>query len=639
MKKKTAIVIAVLIAGALVGSCGMRYMGSYVFAREDGNFRIDGSTLTAYLGNDTLVSIPDYVTTIGKGAFAKNTTLQSVELPERLEAIEYNAFGGCTALDDVVLPESVTRVGPGAFQGCSALSMVEIGSRVSSWGSGVFNDCTVLSKLILDEENLYLTYYNGALYNGDMTFLYQVLAGREGENYVMPEEVEAMDTYAFWNMQNLKNVMISENVTEIPSFSMSNMGSVENVILSSEVTTIDEKAFANNSSLKQVAIYDNTTQIHAKAFSNCSNVKLLVEKDSEADGYGKEKKLEVIYEAEYPTDFIDSNVNLEEKPSKTVTVTKKQHITTKDDGEIEEDDSSAENSEVIGSYEHPLDVQEEGVIGKTIIADGNAVVLIGEGDQKVYGKSAGEQKTEEESKAVESSEEEIVEDVTEEETTQVKEDTSDKKETDKIESEKKEPEKGTSQILKEDESQIIKERQYYKQNNLTKYEISETIEEIGRLSFARSGLTSIKIPDSVEIIGYGAFYACDNLETVIISDKVTTIETKAFADTPWLERWMKGDDTSGDGSDYLVVGDGILLAYRGTESKIAIPDHVKQVGSEAFKGHEELIEVTIPDSVTKINAEAFRNCKNLKTVKGCKGIKTIIRGAFYGTQIDEESFK
>lgn len=391
MKKKTAIAIAVLAAGVLTGFCGLRYMSCHVYAKGE-EFRIDGSTLTAYLGNDTFVSIPDYVTTIGKGAFAKNTTLQSVELPDKLEVIEYNAFGGCTALDDVILPEAVTKVGPGAFQGCTALSTVELGSQISSWGSGVFNDCIALKKLILDEENLYLTYYNGALYNGNMTFLYQVLAGREGENYVMPEEVEAIDTYAFWNMQNLKNVMISENVTEIPPFSMSNMGSVENVVLSSKVTTLEEKAFANNSSLKQVAIYENTTEIHKNAFKNCPNLKLLVTKGSEAESYGKEKKLAVIYEAEYPTDFTDSNVNLEEKPSKTVTVTKEQHVSIENGKDIE---ASEEVAEVTDSYEHPLDAQEEGVIGKTIIADSKAVVLIGKSGQKVYGKPVEKAETEE----------------------------------------------------------------------------------------------------------------------------------------------------------------------------------------------------------------------------------------------------
>ena len=630
MKKKTAIVIAVFIAGALIGSCGMRYMGRHVFAKEDGNFRINGSTLTAYLGNDTFVSIPDYVTTIGKGAFAKNTTLQSVELPQNLEAIEYNAFSGCTALDDVVLPEAVTKVGPGAFQGCTALSVVEIGSQVNSWGSGVFNDCTALSKLILDEENLYLTYYNGALYNGDMSFLYQVLAGRQGENYVMPEEVEEIDTYAFWNMQNVKNIMLSENVTKIPSFSMSNMGSVENVVLSTNVTSLEEKAFANNNSLKQVAIYNQTTQIHEKAFSSCPNVKLLVEKNSEADNYGKAKKVAVIYEAEYPIDFIDSNVNLEEKPSKTVTVTKKQHATLKDDEKTEKEDS-VEMSEDAESYEHPLDMQEEGVIGKTIIAGGNAIVLIGENNQKIYGKPAGqvtEGEAEETSTEAESAKEEGSREIAESETSEVvSEEENTEEEVAKVEQNKKETDNLT-----------IKERQYYKQKSLTKYEISETIKEIGRLSFARSGLTAIKIPDHVKTIGYGAFYACEDLKEVTISDKVTDIETKAFADTPWLKKWLSGEE-SGDGSDFLVVGDGILLAYRGTGSKVEIPTHVKQIGSEAFKGHGELMEVTIPDSVTKINAEAFRDCKMLKTVKGCKGVKTIIRGAFYGTQVDEESLK
>ena len=234
MKKKTAVVLAVLIAGVLTGSCETKNMGYHVYAKGEEDFRIDGSTLTAYLGDDIFVSIPDYVTTIGKEAFAKNDTLQSIELPEKLKTIEYNAFSDCTALKDITLPESVIKVGPGAFQGCTSLSTVEIGSKVESWGSGVFNDCTSLSQLILDEDNLYLSYYNGALYNGNMTFLYQVLSGRAGENYVMPEEVEEMDTYAFWGMQNLKNVAISENMTQISAFSMSNMGSVENVVLSNK---------------------------------------------------------------------------------------------------------------------------------------------------------------------------------------------------------------------------------------------------------------------------------------------------------------------------------------------------------------------------------------------------------------------
>lgn len=620
MKKKTAVVLAVLTAGALIGSCVLGNIGYHVFAKGEEDFRIDGSTLTAYLGDDTFVSIPDYVTTIGKGAFAKNATLQSIELPKNLETIDYNAFGDCTALKSITLPKTVTKVGPGAFKGCTSLDSVEIGSNVSSWGSGVFNECTSLEKLILDEDNLYLSYYNGALYNGNMTFLYQVLPGRKGENYVMPEEVEEMDTYAFWGMKELKNVLLSENISQIPAFSMSNMGSVENVILPSSVTSISEKAFSQNSSLKQVMIPDETKDIHEKAFQNCPNVKLLVNKGSSAEGYGKDHKLTVIYEAEYPIDFVDSNTYLEEKPPKTVTVTKKTKITENKE-ETKKNTEEENSTEVSGDgniYGSPLDEKEEDVIGKTIIVGGKAVVLIGNENQKVYGTPANETK-EQETEKDETSEKEDTSGITSEETSQEK---------------KKEEKKDDSDNVS---TQIITEKAYYKQNNLTNYEISEKIKEIKRLAFARSGLESIEIPNSVEKIGYGAFYACENLKKVNIPDSVTSIETKAFADTPWLENWLNGENVTGDGSDFLIAGDGILLAYRGNDTKVIIPDGVKQIGSEAFKGHEEIVEVTVPATVTRINADAFRNCSSLETLNGCKGVKTVIRGAFYGTKVDEEN--
>ena len=182
----------------------------------------------------------------------------------------------------------------------------------------------------------------------------------------------------------------------------------------------------------------------------------------------------------------------------------------------------------------------------------------------------------------------------------------------------------------------IEQKEYYKQKKLTNYTISEKIKEIGRLSFAQSGLKSIEIPEGVESIEYGAFYACEDLEKVTIPDSVTSIGTKAFTDTPWLNNWLNGVSKGGE-DDFLIVGDGILLAYRGKASKVEIPSAVKQIGSEAFKNHNELTEVMIPDGVTEIGADAFRNCSRLGTVNGCLGLKTIVRGAFYGTKVSEET--
>ena len=131
--------------------------------------------------------------------------------------------------------------------------------------------------------------------------------------------------------------------------------------------------------------------------------------------------------------------------------------------------------------------------------------------------------------------------------------------------------------------------------------------------------------------------SCTNLDTVTIADTVTSIGTKAFEGTAWLNNW-KNETPTDDAEDFLIVGDGILLAYRGTSEHVQIPDGVKQIGSEVFKGHTEILDVDIPASVVRINAETFRNCSSLTGLTGCEGLNTVIRGAFYGTQLSESEF-
>ena len=612
MNKKVITATAVLSAGILLLLTVV--IGFQTKAKGEDDFRINGTILTAYVGTDTFVSVPSTVTSIGEGAFEGNTTLQSIELPDSLREIGYNAFGDCTALTSVTIPDSVTKVGPGAFKGCSALTLADLGAGISSWGSGVFNDCTSLSKVIVDGNNNYLLYYNGALYNGDMSMLYQVLAGRTGDSYAMPDEVKEIDTYAFWNQQNIKNVKVSPNVTEIPSYAMSSMGSVENVILPDSVSSIAEKAFANNTTLKQVMIPASVNRIQDNAFANSPNVKILTTKNSTADQFGQKQKIPVIYEAELPTDFNDSNADQEDKPQlKHQTTTTTTTEETKE--ETKEETSKEETSEAKSTQndENPLDTKEPGVVAKTRIINGKAVVLIGKSNQKVYG-GTGSNSSTETSQTQEASEESSSESATES--------------------------ASTSQAVKKDSKtengDTIQQRAYYKQKNLTNYTIGEKIKEIGRLSFAQSGLQSIEIPSNVTTIDYGAFYGCQDLKEVTIPDSVTSIGTKAFADTPWLDNWLNGTSKGGE-DDFLIVGDHILLAYRGNSAKVEIPEVVKQIGSEAFKDHQELTQITIPDSVSKIGADAFRNCSKLTRVDGGAGLQTIVRGAFYGTQVSEDS--
>lgn len=619
MKKIYTAIASVAILGILALVTVAKGIGG-VTAAEDERFRINGTTLTKYLGTDTYVSIPDTVTVIGDEAFSGNETLTSISVPDSVTQISYNAFKNCTALTGIIIPDSVDKVGPGAFEGCKALTSVQVGKNVSAWGSGVFANCEKLAKLSVDANNEYLTYYNGALYNGNMTMLYQVLPAREGENYVMPDTVENIDTYAFWNLQNTKNVMISENVSAIPKQAMSSMGSVENVVLKSPITGIEERAMANNAALKQVAVPESVVNIDKKAFAGSSNLKIFTTRSSTADTFGKNNNIPIIYKEEYPTDFMDSNAGLEQKPnvgyevdpdSNTDTTTATNNPTTTDSDNADDNNANVPQNpsrfESTEGYIHPLDVPEPAdVIGKTVIVAGKAVVLMDNHKGRVYGIPDG-----------------VTAEIVQGNQTNTQNTTD---------------QNSISVNYQRPENESIPQRKFYKQKDLTTYEIGDTIKIIDRLAFAESGLKTIQIPDNVTEIAYGAFLSCAELTDITIPDSVSVIGTKAFEGTAWLNRWRDGSTESGEG-DFLIVGDGILVAYRGNAEHVEIPEGVKQIGPEAFKGHQEILDAALPDSVTKICAEAFRNCSSLTGLTGCKGLKTVVRGAFYGTQISEGEFK
>lgn len=123
----------------------------------------------------------------------------------------------------------------------------------------------------------------------------------------------------------------------------------------------------------------------------------------------------------------------------------------------------------------------------------------------------------------------------------------------------------------------IKAWAFYRESAMRDFEFPEGVTAIEKFAFARSGIQSVTIPEGVTSIGNGAFYHCDDLSEVTIPDSVTVIEENAFEHTPWLEKW-KAESTE----DFLIVGDGILLAYRGSEESPELPLEVKSIAPGAF---------------------------------------------------------
>lgn len=137
-------------------------------------------------------------------------------------------------------------------------------------------------------------------------------------------------------------------------------------------------------------------------------------------------------------------------------------------------------------------------------------------------------------------------------------------------------------------------------------DIPQNIESIAPYTFANNmDIVQVNIGDNVFSIGEGAFYNCYSMVKANIPDSVESIGALAFTNTVWISLTRQ---------DFVVVGNGLLIGYNGVESKITLPDDVRQVCDSAFDGNSVITEVAVSEGCVLIGARAFGNCPNLVKV-------------------------
>lgn len=564
------------------------------------DFKMSGTTLVKYNGTAEDVSISNYVEKIEADAFAGNDTVKRVTIGNSVESIGAGAFSECSNLRSVTIPDSVKSIGNAAFSGCPLLSKVTIGTGLSELGNGAFAGCYSLAAIDLDSSNPKFTCDDGAVYNkakNGRDTLYQVLAGRKGDTYSMPSGIKQIKPYAFWGDYNLENVSISSNVKEISGYAFSNCRNLKEVQIPYSVNNIDMKAFEDCVRLREIVIPPSVNSIHATAFDGCTKLEIQAEAGSAARTYADSLVLEDFDVSEHedaPIPSADkdsvSDNDSDEQESIQAPVDYYHEVSHINAMEEEENASVKGKSRIIGQEVY------------VIVDNARATVNVGDTGDILGGDPA---------------------DSTEQNTDTVPglEGSEDAK-------------GGSFPKYSLVDNTVIAAQAYYK-DEMTSYQIPDGIIRIGEFAFARSGLTSVSIPEGVEEIDYAAFYHCDNLTDVVIPDSVQEIAVSAFAKTPWLTDWKeRGNETRGsseaqdNGSDFLIVGDGILLAYRGDDSTVVIPDNVRQIGAEAFRDCDSLQRVQIPDSVEIIGEAAFAGCGNLTELEGAENVREIRDRAF-----------
>ena len=174
----------------------------------------------------------------------------------------------------------------------------------------------------------------------------------------------------------------------------------------------------------------------------------------------------------------------------------------------------------------------------------------------------------------------------------------------------------------------IDDRAFNVCSGLTSLRLPNTLRTIGQGAFsACTSLGYVKIPEGVEFIGDAAFYGCASLLMMQLPASVSHIGREAFARCSRLERITVDERNEHykavDGVLYNKVGITLLAFPGGKGETFHVPADVNEICASAFMGCTKLKHVTVSNGVTSIGDAAFYGCDVLQELELPESLKSI----------------
>lgn len=151
---------------------------------------------------------------------------------------------------------------------------------------------------------------------------------------------------------------------------------------------------------------------------------------------------------------------------------------------------------------------------------------------------------------------------------------------------------------------------------------TQNVTAIGECAFIGSGLSGELDLRGAKNIKSGAFNGCE-ITSIAIGKNLSEIGPSAFFNCDDLNEIKLSDE-----NDEYVYVDGCLIRRSDNTlvlglASAVIPETVVSIGDYAFAYRKNLSEIAIPSSVTAIGSYAFADCENLKTIEVSESVKSI----------------
>ena len=436
------------------------------------------------------------------------------------------------------------------------------------------------------------------------------------EEISLPQSLTRIGGCAFRNCTSLKAVTIPDSVKEIGSYAFEGAEKLEQATLPEGLTEISTRLFYNCESLQEITIPESVTSVGYDAFGSCTGLKKVILKAKEIDSYytalssctameeiiiaNTVKDLNSIFLSGLPEEvkLTFEGPNSFTYSGSTLTVGGR----TLSRGEYEVD----KEGRLLRSGSCGVNVSW------TLAEDGTLTIHgTGEMDNYDYWNDTA---------PWESYNASIKKVVVEEGVTRIGDYAF--YGSNKYRNLKEVQIAGSVQVIGEDAFHYCSSLE-----NVT-FEENSSLKEISDSAFSSTGLSSVVLPDSLEVIDFAAFLGTP-LTSVKIPASVSKIGSNAFENCESL-----AEVHFAEGSKLTSLGSS---AFRDTAlAEIEIPETVETIGDSAFEG-TKLTSVKIPASVESIGNSAFESCADLRKVTFEEGSRLTAIGdsAFTGTALTE----
>lgn len=225
--------------------------GNSCYSDVDGVlYSVDRKKLLVYpSGRSGACTIESTTEALAEYAFHE-CMLTAVTIPNSITEIPKDCFSNCTALAAVSLPDSLTSIGASAFTDCDSLTSIDIPDGVTEIGSHAFS-YSGLESIVIPEGVTVL----------DDTFCFCTSLSQ----VTLPSTLKELKGSVFYFCLALKSLYLPEGITTIPYMSFSDTG-LEEITIPDTVTDIDIWSFASSDSLERVSIGGNVQSIGGSAF-------------------------------------------------------------------------------------------------------------------------------------------------------------------------------------------------------------------------------------------------------------------------------------------------------------------------------------------------------------------------------------